>query len=69
VKAFAGLFDDMKDGDVIEMTIIPGGGTSVLLNGEDKGVIEGDDFGASLLKVWLGDHPPTEDLKTGMLGG
>lgn len=69
VKTFAGLFDDMKDGDVIEMTIIPGGGTSVLLNGKDKGVIEGDDFGAALLKVWLGDHPPTEDLKTGMLGG
>ena len=27
------------------------------------------DFAAALLKVWLGDHPPADDLKAGMLGG
>ena len=69
VKTFAGFFGDMKDGDVIEMTIVPGDGTAVLFNGEDKGIIEGEDFGTALLKVWLGDHPPTDDLKNGMLGG
>jgi hypothetical protein len=69
VNTFAGFFGDMKDGDVIGMTIIPGQGTAVTYNGRDKGVIEGDDFSSALLKVWLGDHPPTDDLKTGMLGG
>lgn len=69
VEQFAGLFGDMKVDDVIEMTLVPGVGTSVVLNGDEKGVIEGDDFGAALLRVWLGDHPPTEDLKAGLLGG
>ena len=50
-------------------SLVPGTGTVATLNGEQKGVIEGDDFAAALLKVWLGGHPPAEELKTGMLGG
>ncbi len=68
VKIFVDLFGNMKVGDVIELTMVPGGGTTAAVNGETKGVIEGDDFSAGLLKVWLGDHPPSEDLKAGMLG-
>jgi long-chain acyl-CoA synthetase len=40
----------------------------VALNGQEKGTISGDDFGKALLRVWLGDHPPSEDLKAGLLG-
>lgn len=69
VTTFMGFFGDMKDGDVIEMIVVPSQGTTVALNGEDKGVIDGDEFGAALLRVWLGDHPPTDELKSGMLGG
>lgn len=68
VRTFMGFFGDMENGDVIEMTVVPGRGTTVVLNGDEKGVIEGDDFGAALLRVWLGDHPPTDELKSGMLG-
>lgn len=68
VKTFADLFGDMKVDDVIEITISPSSGTVAKLNGEEKGVIEGSDFSAALLKVWLGDHPPTDELKAGMLG-
>jgi len=68
VKKFADLFGNMKVGDVIELTMVPGGGTTAAVNGETKGVIDGDDFAESLLKVWLGDHPPSDELKTGMLG-
>jgi hypothetical protein len=69
VKTFADLFGDMKTGDVIELTIVPETGTIAVYNGEEKGVIEGDDFGSALLGVWLGDQPPTDELKAGMLGG
>jgi hypothetical protein len=69
VKKFADLFGNMKVGDVIELTMVPGGGTTASVNGETKGVIDGDDFAAGLLKVWLGDHPPSDELKSGMLGG
>ena len=68
VKEFADLFGDMKVGDVIELTMVPGGGTSAAVNGEAIGVIDGDDFATGLLKVWLGDHPPSDELKAGMLG-
>ncbi len=42
--------------------------TILKLNGKEVGVIESEDFGAALLRVWLGDHPPADDLKAGMLG-
>ncbi len=66
MEQFADFFPDMKDGDVIVLTMVPGAGTTVVLNDDQKGVIEGDDFAEGLLKVWLGDHPPTDDLKVGM---
>lgn len=68
VTTFIGYFGDMKDGDEIVLTVSPGAGTVAALNGEEKGTITGDDFGDALLKVWLGDHPPSEDLKAGLLG-
>jgi len=68
VKKFAGFFGDMKDGDVVEIDLTPEVGTSVSVNGKSVGIIEGDDFATALLKVWLGDHPPTQDLKAGLLG-
>jgi hypothetical protein len=69
VRTFIDFFGDMKTGDVIELTIESGAGTRAVLNGETKGTIDGDEFGRALLKVWLGDHPPTEDMTVGLLGG
>lgn len=68
VSTFIGYFGDMKDGDEIVLTVTPGSATRVELNGEEKGTIAGDDFGEALLRVWLGDHPPSDDLKKGLLG-
>ncbi len=68
VERFMGLFGDMKDGDVVEMTLVPGDGTTVVVNDQEKGTIEGDDFATALLKVWIGDTPPTDDFKQGVLG-
>jgi hypothetical protein len=68
VETFADLFGDMKDGDRITLTVSPGSPTRVELNGEQKGTIEGDDFGRALLLVWLGEHPPSGGLKEGLLG-
>jgi hypothetical protein len=68
VEAFADFFGDMKDGDRITLTVVPGSPTRVELNGEQKGTVEGDDFGRALLLVWLGGHPPSNGLKEGMLG-
>lgn len=69
VKTFIDFFGDMKEEDVVEMTLVPGKGTTVVLNGVTKGTIKGDDFAEALLKVWVGDEPPTDDFKEGILGG
>jgi hypothetical protein len=68
VETFIAYFGDMKEGDEIKMVMVPGEGTTVALNGQEKGKIEGDDFAKALLLVWLGSEPPTEELKEGMLG-
>jgi hypothetical protein len=69
VEVFKSFFGDMKDGDVVVMTLVPGEGTTVKINGDVKGTIEGDDFAQALVRVWVGDHPPTADFKAGLLGG
>lgn len=68
VHRFRNQFGDMKKGDIVELTIVPGEGVHAALNGEHKGTISGDDFGAALLRVWMGPHPPGGDLKKGLLG-
>ena len=68
VMTFVELLGDMKVGDVVDCTMIPGQGTTVTLNGEEIGIIEGDDFQAALLRVGLGAKPPTAALKRGLLG-
>ena len=55
--------------DVVEMTLVPGKGTTVVVNGATKGTIEGDDFAEALVNVWVGDSPPTDEFKKGVLGG
>ena len=41
---------------------------TVSLGGKKQGEIQGADFQAALLRVWLGESPPNEELKKGMLG-
>lgn len=68
VMHFVGSIGDMKAGDVVEFTMIPGEGTIITLNGEEHGVIEGDDFQLALLRFGLGANPPSKALKAGLLG-
>jgi len=68
LKTFNSYFPDLKKDDVLLFDFIPAAGTRVTINGEVKGVIEGADFYAALLDVWLGEEPADDDLKDAMLG-
>ncbi|MBE9568335.1 MAG: chalcone isomerase family protein [Proteobacteria bacterium] len=68
LNTFNAFFPDLKAGDVLTFDYIPASGTRLVINGEEKGVIEGADFYAALLDVWLGEEPADEDLKEAMLG-
>ena len=60
--------EDVSAGQEIVFTYDPGVGTAVEVAGQKKGTIPGADFMRALWKVWLGEHPPTGDLKKGLLG-
>ena len=60
---------DMKSGQRLTFIHKPGAGVQVDVNGTVKGLIKGDDFATAFLSIWLGPHPPNENLKSGLLGG
>lgn len=63
-----GWMTDMKDGQSMSFTYVPGEGLTVEVLGKTKGVIEGKDFQARFLSIWLGENPPNRGLKKGLLG-
>lgn len=68
LERFNALWTDMRTGDKALLTYIPGTGTKVEIKGKEAGVIEGKDFAQALFAVWLGQNPPNEELKAGLLG-
>jgi len=61
-------FGTVKKGTAIQLNLVPGSGIRTLVDGAPKGTdIQGDDFYAALLKIWLGNKPVDDDLKEGLL--
>ena len=60
---------DVKRGDTLSFTQIPGQGIVVEIKGQIKGALAGADFARALWGIWLGDRPPNPELKKGLLGG
>ena len=72
MKQLEGIFAAVKaakTGDAIVLDYVPGNGTRVVVNGETKGTIPGDDFNRALLRIWLGEQPADGALRKAMLGG
>ena len=63
---FNQLMSNMRQGDLIDLDFLPEEGTQVWFNGELQGRIEGADFYAALLQVWLGENPADSDLKSAL---
>jgi hypothetical protein len=57
---------DVSENDV--MSVAFGASCRVSLNGKEIFSSDDHEFGRSLLSIWLGDKPPTEELKKGLLG-
>ena len=72
MKQFQGIFEAVKAaraGDIFFLDYTPGSGTRVVVNGETKGTIAGEEFHRALLRIWLGEQPVDASLKKAMLGG
>jgi hypothetical protein len=68
IVRFNGLFRSVRKGDIIRLDYLPGTGTTVSINNETRGVIEGEDFMRAWLRIWLGQEPADTGLKQGLLG-
>jgi hypothetical protein len=64
-----GWMVDVKRGDTLTFTQVPGKGIGVEIKGQAKGTLDGADFSRALWGIWLGDQPPNQKLKLGLLGG
>ena len=62
------LMEDMKDGDKIAFSYIPGKGTKVMVKNKFKDFIKGKDFADALFACWIGPKPgPGEGFKEDLL--
>ncbi len=68
LKTLNGYMVDIKDGDTMTFTYLPGSGVECRIKGKVLGTIPGKPFAQALFAVWFGPEPPNEDLKAGMLG-
>jgi Chalcone isomerase-like len=68
IDRLLGALEDVKVGEQMVFTYVPGTGTTLAINGKDKLTIAGAPFGQLVFSVWLGPKPPTANLKKGILG-
>ncbi len=59
---------DLKDGETMSFTYVPGKGTTLSHGGKELLTVEGKEFADAVFLLWLGPKPPSEDLKKGLLG-
>ncbi|MBT8142218.1 MAG: chalcone isomerase family protein [Gammaproteobacteria bacterium] len=68
VDEFISYMEKVKKGDSIQFDFVPESGTSIVINGNNKGTIVGKDFFDALMRVWIGETPADKKLKAAMLG-
>ena len=58
----------IKKGTVVNIDYIPNVGTRIIISGQEKMTIPGDDFFRGLLHIWIGNQPVDGRLRDAMLG-
>lgn len=63
------MMENMNSGETLECHYAPSTGTTIVVKGKTKGVIQGKDFQDALLACWIGPKPgPGEKFRAGLLG-
>ncbi len=65
----AAWYPDPQPGDRCALTYVPGRGTVLTFNGEERGVIPGEDFQRAYFSIWLGEPAASDGLRRALLGG
>jgi hypothetical protein len=68
-KTLESWMEDVPKGNRIVLTYVPGIGTTVEVNGKNKGTLGGKAVSDAILNTWLGPKPaPGADFKKAVLG-
>jgi hypothetical protein len=68
-KTLQGWMEDVPKGNRIVVTYAPGTGTTVEVNGKNKGTLGGKAVADAILNTWIGPKPgPGDDFKKAVLG-
>lgn len=62
------MMRDVRKGDSLVFTYVPGRGLESHFRGRSLGVIRGDDFARMFFTLYVGPIPPTPALRKGLLG-
>jgi hypothetical protein len=69
VELLCAMTRDVRDGEAIELTYVPGRGTEVRIGEDELGSIPGHDFAQAWLACLVGPNPgPGQDFKQELLG-
>ena len=68
-ERLSGWLPTLHEGDTFSVTYRPGDGLEVRHGKKKLGTIAGADFARAIFSIWLGDKPPNQGLKVGLLGG
>lgn len=67
-RTLSSWMEDVKEGQEIVMTYVPGTGTQVVVNGKNKGTLAGKATADAILATWIGPKPgPGADFKKALL--
>jgi hypothetical protein len=68
-ETLCSYMEEVKNGDRIVFTYVPGKGTTVEVKDKQKGILEGKPFADALFACWIGPEPgPGEGFKEDLLG-
>ncbi|MEY4674919.1 MAG: hypothetical protein RL148_2703 [Planctomycetota bacterium] len=68
LKALCDAMATVKEGDAYTFLLVPEQGTKVLRNGKEVASMPCEDFRKLFVRLYLGDKPPTAELRKAMLG-
>ena len=68
IDQLSGWMTAVSSGQKVVLTYVPGQGTSLSINGSNKGTVAGTATMQAIWRIFLGSPPVTEDLRRGLLG-
>lgn len=67
IEKINSLYQDVQAGDRYSLTYLPSIGTTLALNDQIVGQIEGYDFARAYFAIWLGEHTAKRSLRNQLL--